>query len=139
MFYHKLNLNIIQKYLINLLSNKSDRSVKHLKHVKSVKPIKHVKPVKHLKHTISIKKNDSKPVDLKTIESVESDLEQLNKRNEIINYHDKMLLFNENINRSSGGLDTVDKLNQLCTGDNLMEKLNGKSISDIYDKLTQNN
>lgn len=61
------------------------------------------------------------------------------KREEILEYQNSMFDFNESVNQSSCGLDVVDKINELyTTGNNEMSELNGKTIAEVYDGLTQN-
>lgn len=59
-------------------------------------------------------------------------------RAEILNYHNSMFDFNEQINNSSSGVDVVDKINQLYTsGNNELAGCGNKKISDVFDGLTQ--
>lgn len=58
---------------------------------------------------------------------------------EILQYQDKMFDFNETVNQSSNVIDPVDKINELYTkGNNEMSEIKGKTISEVYDNLTQN-
>jgi hypothetical protein len=61
-------------------------------------------------------------------------------RQEINDYQNEVFGFNDNINKSSSaGVDAVDKLNEMYTGgNNELVGNSGKKISEVFDRLTQN-
>lgn len=61
-------------------------------------------------------------------------------RQEINDYQNEVFGFNDNVNKSSSaGVDVVDKLNEMYTaGNNELVGNTGKKISEVFDRLTQN-
>lgn len=99
------------------------------------------------KYTDHIKNYENEPDPLFNVQSNDFDSAfKLNKRNkftkdEILAYQDSMYNFTENINNSSSGVDVVDRINQLYTegnNENIGLNFRGKTISEVYDGLTQN-
>jgi hypothetical protein len=83
------------------------------------------------------------PVEVEQVDQVNQVDQSQTKPNkftkeEILEYQDSMFEFNERINNSSAGVDMVDKINQLYTeGNNEMSGFQGKTISEVYNGLTQ--
>lgn len=88
--------------------------------------------------------NENIGVDMSTYQHISSNNTNNVKHNtftneEIQNYQNAMFDFNEKINQTSSPVDVVDKINQLYIAKNTeMDKLQGKTIGQIFDEMTQN-